>query len=211
MGCAPSSKVDTQQGPTGDQEEHIGYQQRSIGDQQRSFDDQQGPVLVPRKQTPPPDNPTPPLTPSPSPSPIPFPREPTPPPGEETPPIYGSTPPPRELTPQPTADLLAPRSRVVGNYVLSDLEIYEYSLDLRERPTDLDKDYSKYPTRLPFIDDEFGLHKAIQGDANKELEWKRPRVRTFLFLSFKLSVAPIAHYAFLTCMCVRKLFEIGST
>ena len=50
-------------------------------------------------------------------------------------------------------------------------------LDFRERPTELDRDYSEYPSRLKYTDQDFGLDAAIKGESG--LEWKRPGVSSF--------------------------------
>ena len=137
------------------------------------------PTPPPREPSPVPRDPTPPpREPSPVPrDPTPPPREPTPPPREPTPPPREPTPPPREPTPEPrdpTPEPPRPRDDEVGGYKCSDIGIYEQSTDLRERPTPLDKDYSEYPSNLPYTDSDFELHDAIRGETN--LEWKRPGV-----------------------------------
>ena len=51
-------------------------------------------------------------------------------------------------------------------------------LDFRERPEELDRAYSEYPTQLKYTDRDFDLQTAIKGESG--LEWKRPGVGRFL-------------------------------
>lgn len=203
MGCAPSSQGGSQprndrtDGKQTDHTRHRGGRLNNgnlYGDRsptpppppsQPDHHRQGEPAPPPREPTPPPREPTPPPPREPTPPPPreptpPPPREPTPPPPREpTPPTPREPtpppPPPPEPEPEPAERMTRQGGDTRENYTES-YGIYECKPhDFRQNPKELDQDFSKPPSEIPFTDYDFGADVAIQGE---RVEWKRPGVNT---------------------------------